>query len=537
MLIFLPFVSIRNFRFYCYQYGTHRYPVPIKYFGGHFRLMEQNSEPSKLLGHKVRTLFDKILGQHVERLIGSRYGIGLLPLNVATIACLTLLSKREIDIKGTTSGTLKRYTEKTFLKELAGVGIDLSEDLTSVLKVMIQKGYIDVEPNGRFSAKKPAISMTRLFDLIFPKMPGLNFFAYLVQTIDEVLSGRKELKSAISQFDQTLQLHGVPLSKRISQPKSEQRPAQTFPKKEETPPQPTLVSLPDVIASSPGQQIKTFQFKELSVVRTDIEIPKTKLAQKKTRRKLYSEERPTTCAPPAKAEDTTAEPDLSTPKTSEEPSEFASHRPDAPHELPGNKPLEDTPADQSVPLLISENAKQELDVSTGSGIAEAEAKPDKIEKTDDVSPTVEPEYETEHDPETPSKEPEVVLTDEFIESRIAAFEEDLAAACPVCSTGRIQTQKTPAGKFFYVCSNKDCNLVSWGKPRHVVCPMCKNLFLIEAINTAGKTILKCPRATCRYWQNLPGEKTDTLPAETPSLSPPKPRRKVVRRRVLVRKKQ
>ena len=75
---------------------------------------------------------------------------------------------------------------------------------------MIEKGYIEVDEDGRFSAKKPTISMSWLLDHIFPRMPGINLIAYFIQTMDEVKSGRKDPKSAISQFDQTLRMHAAP---------------------------------------------------------------------------------------------------------------------------------------------------------------------------------------------------------------------------------------------------------------------------------------------------------------------------------------
>ena len=88
--------------------------------------------------------------------------------------------------------------------------LDPREDLDLAVQHMIEKGYIEVDEDGRFSANKPSISMSQLLDRIFPRMPGMNLILYFIQTIDEVKSGRKDPKSAISQFDQTLRMHGVP---------------------------------------------------------------------------------------------------------------------------------------------------------------------------------------------------------------------------------------------------------------------------------------------------------------------------------------
>ena len=90
------------------------------------------------------------------------------------------------------------------------MGLELREDLDLAVQYMIEKGYIEVDEDGKFSTRKPTISMSQLLDRIFPWMPALNLIAYFIQTIDEVKSGRKDLDFAISQFDQTLRMHAVP---------------------------------------------------------------------------------------------------------------------------------------------------------------------------------------------------------------------------------------------------------------------------------------------------------------------------------------
>jgi ssDNA-binding Zn-finger/Zn-ribbon topoisomerase 1 len=138
------------------------------------------------------------------------------------------------------------------------------------------------------------------------------------------------------------------------------------------------------------------------------------------------------------------------------------------------------------------------------------------------------------------------LSDEALEERISAFEQDLAMACPVCSRGKIEKKDTAKGKSFYVCNQEACVFVSWGKPFHLECPRCKNPFLIQATAKAGETVLRCPRATCRYQQGMPEQKTSS-PAQAPATAhgPTTTTRKVrrsgkkkrvVRRRV-VRKKR
>jgi hypothetical protein len=162
-------------------------------------------------------------------------------------------------------------------------------------------------------------------------------------------------------------------------------------------------------------------------------------------------------------------------------------------------------------------------------------------EVDDVLLQSKTKYETEIVTEGHS----LNRADDGIEKRIVSFKEDLAMQCPMCKIAKVQAKETATGKSYYKCSNKDCNFISWGKPYHIVCPQCQNPFLVETSNRGGKPILKCPRATCGYWQKIPVEITEEIqkkadsktqePVE-PTVTLQKPRRRVVRRRVVRRKK-
>ena len=146
--------------------------------------------------------------------------------------------------------------------------------------------------------------------------------------------------------------------------------------------------------------------------------------------------------------------------------------------------------------------------------------------------------------EADSEEEASYIDEDLIENRIAAFEDDLGMECPMCRDSKVQAEQTGRGKYFYKCSKKTCNFISWGKPYHIPCPQCNNPFLIES-NKAGKTILKCSRATCRHWQKPPWKIADNLPERIDSASPKsdkvaaitrKPRRRVKKKQVVRRKK-
>lgn len=56
--------------------------------------------------------FNDTLGQHMERLLGSKLGPADMPLTVTTLASLALLSEREDDLKGPNAEA--RYTNEGF---------------------------------------------------------------------------------------------------------------------------------------------------------------------------------------------------------------------------------------------------------------------------------------------------------------------------------------------------------------------------------------------------------------------------------------
>ncbi|MDI6790138.1 MAG: hypothetical protein QME44_05570 [Thermodesulfobacteriota bacterium] len=475
--------------------------------------MRQDIGQEQLSTRNIRARFDETMGRHIERLIGTRYGIDSLPLNVATIPCLILAVERETDIESASSSPPERYTEETFLNELAEFGLNPDEDLKASLQDLIQKGYIDASPDSSFSATKPAISMVRLVDRIFPKMPRANLVAYLVQTMDEVLSGRKELESAISQFDQTLQMQGVPLSKQKTPAKPEQAPAKIFRYRQEQTKSHVDTASPVLRAQDISRRrVQSFFTKKEGPAEDIIGQPGDIGVQK------------------LKESEKTAEP--GTKRIAAEDARSIEKSPVTAQAAPEPSPKHETP-EQDLP----EKTAPVVDEPDRPAVTEEEKTETESCEMQDLPSVDETESGTEPVPE----QDEAIVADDIIEKHIAAFSEDLASACPVCRIGKIETKQTAKGKYFYTCSNSDCNLISWGKPHHIVCPQCKNPFLIETDDSAGEITLKCPRATCRYRQDLAGETENAVPARhdaaNPSPPAPKPRRKVVRRRVLVRKKR
>jgi ssDNA-binding Zn-finger/Zn-ribbon topoisomerase 1 len=521
----------------------------------------------------VLNVFDEILFKHLERLIGSRYGVGELSMNSVTISLIMLLMERENEIESFPSDEIDRYKNETLIFDFEELGFDAAQDMNIVVEEMIRKGYIHID-DDRFIPQKPTISMTRLIDLVFPQMPGMNLVAYFVQTMDEVKSKRKDLDSATSQFDQVLQMQGVPLKKGPQQSEPSKVSAQSADKgcntnrldnslqnNQKVSPEKELKSPiifgrkssdnllnhsrgfstePKVLSSEAYKgkiEIRTVDFgkpglKEVEPdkkpsderVYIEDEKPRTQVKLAETQphdaaESISSDTKIiTSFEEPAKTVIDDQSPSVDTAATMEAMLDSASSDEDASHDL------KSTEQDKR----IFDHNKDDL-----SKTAPFQDNNKNVKETDD------------DDPETHDEKEDSSINEDDIEKRIMAFEEDLALECPICKHSKVTIENTATGKLYYKCSNKECNFISWGKPHHIPCPKCNNPFLIEASNKTGKTILKCPRATCRYWKkgliaiaDNHQESIESASQKTNKVTSisRKPRRKVVRRRVVRRKK-
>lgn len=476
--------------------------------------------------------FDQVLGRHIERLIGSRYGIGGLSLNSKTLSCLILGMERENEIQASSAPATKRYTRETLQHELNTLGFALNQDIDTLTRDMVEKGYFNRGDNGRLVPQKPARSMTQLLDRILPGMPGMNFVAYCIQTVDEVKTERKTLPDALSQLDQTLQLQGISIkgkpsptkSKKASSPVPEQkkqmpkmvsslqskpRPSQLGALK----PSNTLDSLkskarPENSAFSPGRsKILSQNAYSSSAKIQEVHFGKPTLDKKGSEEfnaKADPEIEPQKS--PLQAKKDQVQPSSETPleekvqPSSETPLEEIDEAiPSDPTPLESDVSAPDTPVSRQGPAIEKTDSAIDTTAANAASLAPED-------ETDIASP---PENLDDRD--------------DVIAKRIASFEEDLAMECPQCRHSKIRAHTTTSGKNYYKCSNETCGFITWGKPYHLQCPRCSNPFLIEASGKDGITILKCPRATCHHQQD---------PA-TPSR---KPRKRLVRRKRVRRKK-
>lgn len=455
---------------------------------------EKSSEEKSLSPKKMMEKFDEILGSHIEKLLGTKTGIESLSMNLLNLSYIILVAARETEIESFPYLPPERYTDDKIFDELTDISIDPGDNLELVTLDMVEKGYIEVADDGRFFAQKPAITIARLIDQIFPNMPGLNLVAYWGQMMDEVNVGRKTPELALSQFDQMLGMQGVLPKKQAKKTK----PARAI--------------------KSPALKQETRSHKSSSVKPANI------FSQLKTALKA----------------DTPNKIDEGTGQKFNEPVELT------PEEIKAETYSQDS-EDIETDSSDIENELREDPVQEES-CTEAEApedepvdQPDEDQDETDGNQGTEPEEEDtrENIATEPEKKESGKIVDDEVEKQITAFEQELGMKCPLCQTGDIMAEETAKGKKYFRCSNNKCNLISWGKPFYLTCPQCKNPFLIEA-SRGENTVLKCPRATCHHWQKFPWEidapDKQASVTESSGGAKKKSRRKKRRRRVIRRKR-
>jgi hypothetical protein len=404
----------------------------------------------------VRVRFNQILVSHYKRLTGTMNVPGGLPLSLDNIGCLILFGGRELELSDITSDISERYTMEEFLKEVRDAGIETDEYFQTAMQDLIQKKYIEQRPEGHIHGYSDAKETARMLNRIFPNMPGLNLLAYIWQTIAEVTSGRTDLESALSRFDQTLNNHGViPVKQKIPAIKKGAEKSAIPERKEPEMSRRSSRIIRDYVVSETSARLTP------SVSRTVDTPPAGPL---KTDRDAAAQKEH---FPPAVSEE--AETKLDVEGT------------DVAQEMQAETEAMKQKIAELEKAIAAEKEKQTS--------AEAEAAP--MEKKEEAAAVV-----------AAADMRERVAVDDEVAERIAAFEKELALSCPLCKTGILQEKSTAAGKIFYTCATENCNFISWGKPHHIQCARCKNPFLIEATDSAGQMVLRCPRATCQHRQAL-----------------------------------
>ncbi|MFH2065314.1 MAG: hypothetical protein ABIK15_08970 [Pseudomonadota bacterium] len=458
--------------------------------------MNEINEEKEMELSEVKSLFDDILVRHIRRLLEIDTLAASLSFNLSTIACLLLLVERENEIKNTPKSPPDRYTRETFLDELSNIGLDIDDNLMVSFQGLAQHGYVEIDNRNRYNAQISAFALVSFLDNLFPGMKGMNLVGYILQMISEVTSKRKGLDEAISQFDQTLESKGIPLSRqqiRIDEKKSLSiQPRSRLDQKE---------------AKQVSDDLKKAYIQKLERLRSQMShgglVPNEGKSISSDRKPAVKEIFP---KGPSEAE-----------IQAKQAAEKAAGEAEAKAVLEAEKKaVQAQKMAKEAELRAVAIAAQEAAIKARE--AELKAKEAEIAAREEQTRVDSQKDETRDEIEQPAS-----IDQNNIEKKIAAFQETIAISCPVCNTGKVLSGTTEKGQEYYSCSNSHCGFISWGKPYPFECPLCKNKFLIEIPAEGGQGGLKCPRSTCSFRQDHLG------PPQTDTASSPGKKRKLVRR--------
>ena len=472
----------------------------------------------------VRDQLDEILAREITSLLDVDSGSAMLSFNLASIACITVIIGREREIRQYPEFPPERYTKESFIDELVDIGLEKDNALLKTVLSLISKGYISLDQNGLLKAEMPSFMMTGFLDNMFPGMQGMNLVAFVLQMNDEVNSGRKSIELAKESFQSTLKSRGVTVSKDRAEKQASE-----------------IVS-GGVTMPGHTREISR-KLKEDNLDRL------SKLIRSRKKRSMDSaghlnikdvfdkgpskEELEAEKAEIRKAEEDAQKAAALARELTEKEERIKKAGEAAKEAAKQLKEIEQREKELSEARQEAERAKQkatELEVREtmmANREAELKALEEKLKQEEEKKRHIE-EDESENETETEESE-EGSLSDEDIESQIAAFENNLTMPCPLCKQGEIISKTTEKGKAFFTCNSPGCRFVSWDKPYHIECPLCKNPFLTETVTPTGEKGLKCPRASCSYRQNNLFDPKQNMAQAISGLSPKKIKR-VVRRK-------
>lgn len=455
---------------------------------------DTNAEKS-MESSEVKAVFDEILVKHVRRLLEIDTIASSLSFNLSTIACLLLLVERENEIKNFPQSPPERYTRETFLDDLSDVGLDIDDTLMVSFQGLAQHGYVEIDPSSHYNAQISAFALVNFLDNLFPGMKGMNLVGYILQMIDEVTSNRKDLQTAVAQFDTTLQSKGIPLSKQQGQIEEKKS-----------------------LSSQPKSRVDQKAAKQISDDLKKAYIQKLQRLRDKT----HSGDAPGSSRFSGSQSGIAVKEIFPRGPSQEEIRAQEAEQAAKEAEAEALQAAQQKAAQEEAEKLAREAAEKAAAIAAQeAAIAarEAEIKAKEAEFAAREAERREKETQESQAPVEPPVSPDL----ENIEEKIAAFEETLAISCPVCNTGKVMSGTTEKGQEYYSCNNKNCGFISWGKPYPFACPLCKNPFLIETSLGEGKAGLKCPRATCSFRQDHLG------PPQADSAAAPVKKKKLVRR--------
>jgi len=470
-------------------------------------------------GNEMDTSFvtmqlDEILTREIISFIDVDSDAAMMSFNLATISCITIIVEREREIRQYADFPPERFSLDSFTSELVDIGLERDDYLETAIGTCLKGGYISEAENGDFKAEMASFMMAGFLDSMFPGMQGMNLIAFVLQMNDEVTSGRKTLELAKQSFESTLKSRGVS----VTRDHAEKRASE--------------------MAS--GVQKATAQTKEISqklkkLKKENINRLSTLM---KTRRKRSGEYTEKVQVMDVFDKGPSKEEIAAQKAAMEKAEEIARKEADLSRQL-AEKDEQIKQAEQAAQQAaqqLKELEERELAMKAAQEKAEAfAAREAQMAEREARLNALEEKFKQQEEAQARQEQKTIVQeekfkTEEDIESRIAAFERELAMPCPLCNKGEIVEKTTEKGKQFFSCTQSDCRFVSWDKPYHFECPLCKNPFLIEMQSIGDIKGLKCPRAACSYTQNNLIDPKQNMASAAADLQPKKKRRVVRRKR-------
>lgn len=475
---------------------------------------QQTSAPE--LGY-VKEQLDTILEMNFRKLDQIDVLGNALPLDMITVAALHLLAERENEIEEE-SANKNRYNKNSFLNDLLEIGFEIDEVLMRKTQNIIDQGFVEIDAEGGYHTRPEAIDMVNHINRMFPGMPGMNLIAYVLQTIEEIHSGRKECADALEQFDQALMSRGKALTfvflrteKKTETQKAQDRQKRAVEREE---------------SRRASEKLKGIYSEKLAKLRDSLQREKDPVVV--TRRVIGAGEIQIKEISPHKIKEAKERERLE--REREEAERLELERAELEQK---RKELERLAQEQAERERIErerlETERHEIEVKKKAEREEAE----RLRLEREEAERREREMERERI-EQERLLNERRIREQTIEEQIAAFEQQQTSVCPLCHQGKIVKEITESNREYYRCDSKICKFISWDKPHPYSCPQCQNPYLLEFRKQDGGIGLKCPLATCSYVQgdlSKPGIQTTLLSSKPPSgIDQPKKKRLVRRRR-------
>lgn len=404
---------------------------------------------------------------------------------------------------------LKPYTIESLFEELADFSIVPDPDTLTMVGNLAALNYLTISEQGDIEATDQTLQIGSILNRAFPRMQGLNLAAYIEQTINEAVTGRKNLTFALKQFHQTLMLHGKTLIKaKVSLKARPPRPrASSSTVIKQTPPLPITQdahATPETLDTSQPQPDRQPP-PDVSTISASTVAPPPPEPPPEEHDELREEEN---------FEIDQVEADTEILLSSELTGDDETEPESCPDALAPPENLLKLFAD-----FLSDSSK-EADTTTTE---QPSVTVDNIEASTGAPTTPLP---MENGKICPTCAKSLVIKKDhfgtywgctgFPECRYSENAQGLP--CPLCSHTLTQKQ-TSTGKQFFACENSDCQFMSWSTPHYLPCGLCDSPYLIEK-TVQGNTQLRCPRAGCSYAQPIPEPSPEIKPSPT-SASPKK----------------